>query len=174
MTFHEGMTPTTHASRFRLGAFGLLVAGSLVLAGCGGAASSPAGASAAAPTQAASVPADAASADAPSDAPSDAPAASADAAASSDAAGGACGDAVAAITSHVANASITNVTVIGPCAMAIIETSLDGADFAGGVAICEKAGEVAYPMGIGQVTVVATDNNELALGLKTTSCIPNP
>ena len=147
--------------RFKLGAFGLLVAGSLVLAGCGGAASSPAGATGAAPTQAAS---------APAAAPSDAPSA---AAASSGAK--ACADGVPAlITAHVGGSSIVEIKIIGGCHQASIATSLAPTDVTKGLAICDAAAEVGYTDGVSSITVDAQDGKELAAGLKDSSCIGEP
>ena len=139
----------------------LALAGALALAGCGGAASSPA------PTVAPSVPAPT-TAPAPTEAPSSEPAAT------SAAGGDTCGVDVAAIKAHIGGSAIDTIEVIGGCHMLFIATTLAPTDIKAGVAICDKAAEVAYDTGLSSITVAAADAKELAIGLESMTCIGEP
>jgi hypothetical protein len=60
------------------------------------------------------------------------------------------------------------------CRLASIETTLDSSSGAVGVAICNKAAEVAYANGVSAISVTDADAREIANGAMGTPCTRVP
>lgn len=156
-----------HPSRDRLRGAALATMGlAALLSGCGigSKAAQPASSSAASSVGSVST---AGSGDATSDSPSTA-------AAGGDDCGGAVSRVTAAVTKYP---EITRVDTVAACGEVSIETKLPdgalGSDSANkGVDICVAAAKVAYKGDVSSVTVNAADGHELAIGLKSSDCIP--
>jgi len=99
---------------------------------------------------------------------------SSDPAATTGAGGDTCAVDVEAIKAHIGGSAIARIEVIGGCHMLSITTTLAPTDIKGGVAICDKAAEVAYDTGLSGITVTAANAKELAAGLQSMTCIGEP
>lgn len=138
----------------------LLVIAGVAVAACGGSAATPVASSAATSGPATAAPA--------------ATSASTAAPATADAGTGGCATDTTAVRAHIGGTAVTSITVIGGCHQLSIETSLDTTDVKGGLAICDKAAEVAYTGGINAITVDAANGRELATGLDQLTCLGEP
>jgi hypothetical protein len=148
---------TLPGTRLRATAATLAIAGTMVIAGCGGG----------------SAPAPASSAAAPSSVAASIPAAGS---AGTGAGGGTCGEATAALVKkQLTQAGIVSITTEGGCHDVTIVTTLAAADVAQALAICDAAAVIAYPVGdISSITVTGANNKELSIGIKGQPCIGEP